>query len=159
MNTPNVRNSISSALTAMVDSDLTVAATNLLSVLGYRSERTLPGQSGDAGDFIQRFPAANPGTQSEQAFLDNAESVHVLFQYTASEIQAETQRMLFDATGFDTGNAQSFLFTAVQLRDNAYARGQYAAFTRELNKRFPDGCPVPHCYQRRLLGIRSPPAK
>ena len=137
MSTSSIRNAISAALRTMVDSDLTVAASNLLSACGYRSERTLPNQSGDADDFIQQFPAVNAGTQSEQALLDNAESVQLLFQFTGGEIQAETQRVLLDATGFDTGNARSFLFAAVQLRGDAYPRGQYAAFTRELNKRFP----------------------
>ena len=137
MSTASVRNAISAALAAMVDRDLTVAATGLLAACGYQSERTLPDQSGNASDFIQQFPASNAGTQSEQAFLGNAESVHVLFQFTSGEIQAETQRALFDASGFDTGNARSFLFAAVQLRGDAYPRGQYVAFTRELNKRFP----------------------
>ncbi|MCY4414722.1 MAG: Eco57I restriction-modification methylase domain-containing protein [Chloroflexi bacterium] len=137
MSTSSIRNAISAALRTMVDSDLTAAASNLLSACGYRSERTLPDQSGDADDFIQQFPAVNAGTQSEQAFVDNAESVQLLFQFTGGEIQAETQRALFDAAGFDTGNARSFLFAAVQLRGDAYPRGQYATFTRELNKRFP----------------------
>ena len=67
MSTSSVRNAISAALEAMTGNDLTAAATSLLSALGYRSERTLPGQSGDAGDFIRQFPAVNAGTQSERA--------------------------------------------------------------------------------------------
>ena len=66
--------------------------------------------------------------------MDNAQSVRILFQFTGSEIQAQTQRGLFDATNFDTGNARSFLFAAVELNGNSYPRGQYAVFTRELNK-------------------------
>ena len=134
MSTPNVRNTIAAALAASNGNDWPATATALLGALGYQSERTLPGQSGDAGDFIRQFPATNPGTQSEQAFLDNAQSVNVLFQFTSGEIQAETQQAMFDAAGFDTGNARSFLFAAVQLSGGAYPRGQYAAFTRELNK-------------------------
>ena len=60
--------------------------------------------------------------------------MHILFQFTGSEIQAQTQSALFDAAGFDTGNARSFLFAAVQLTGDAYPRGRYAAFTRELNQ-------------------------
>ncbi len=134
MSTPNVRNAIRAVLAAMADSDLTVAAANLLSALGYRSERTLPGQTGAPDEFIRRFPAANPGTQSEQEFLDSAQSIHVLFQFTGDEIRSQTQRALFDADGFDPGNARSFLFAAVQLAGDAYPRGRYAAFTRELNR-------------------------
>ncbi len=137
MSTPNVTNSIAAALANSNDNDWPTMTTALLFALGYRSERTLPGQTGNPSDFIRQFPAPNPGTQSEQALLDAAQSVHVLFQFTGSEIQAQTQRALFDATGFDTGNARSFLFAAVQLAGDAYPRGRYAAFTRELNKRFP----------------------
>ncbi len=137
MSATNVRNAICDALAAMVDRDLAAAAANLLAVCGYRSERTLPGQSGNAGDFTRRFPAANPGTQSEQVFLDNAKSVQVLFQFTSEEIQAGGRQSLPDAAGFDDSNARSFLFAAVQLRGSAYSRARYAAFTRELNRRFP----------------------
>ena len=137
MSTASVRNAIGAALAAMVDRDLTAAATGLLNACGYRSERVLPDQSGDAGEFIRQLPNANLDTQSAQAFLDNAQSMNVLFQFTGGEIQAETQRALFDAAGFDTGNARSFLFAVVQLRGDTYARGRYAAFTRELNKYLP----------------------
>ncbi len=137
MSTASVRNAIGAALAAMVDRDLTAAATGLLNACGYRSERMLPDQSGDAGEFIRQLPNASLSTQSARAFLDNAQSMNVLFQFTSGEIQAETQRALFDAAGFDTGNARSFLFAAVQLRGDAYARGRYAAFTRELNKYLP----------------------
>ena len=137
MTTTATTNPIRAALRSMAaadGADWPDAAADLLAALGYRSERTLAGQSGDAGDFIRQFPAANPGAQAERALLDAAQSVHILFQYTASEIQAQTQRALFDAAGFDTGNARSFLFAAVQLRGDAYPRGRYAAFTRELNR-------------------------
>ena len=137
MSTRSVKNAIEAALAEMTGSDLTAAATNLLSACGYRSERTLPDQSGNAGDFIRQLPDANLGTQAAQALLDNAQSMNVLFQFTSGEIRAETQRVMFDAADFDTGNARSFLFAAVQLCGNSYARGQYAAFTRELNKPLP----------------------
>ena len=116
--------------------DFADAATGLLGELGYRSDRTLPGQSGDAGALVRQFPATNPDTQTERDFLREARSVHILFQLTDAEIAASEQKALWDASGFDTGNAQSFLFAAVELRGDAYPRGRYAAFTRELNKRF-----------------------
>ena len=121
--------------------DFAAAAAGLLGELGYRSDRILPGQSGDAGAMVRQFPAANPDTQSERDFLREARSVHILFQLTDAEIDAVAQQSLFrtdglDAGGFDTGNAQSFLFAAVALRGDAYPRSRYAAFTRELNKRF-----------------------
>ena len=125
---------IRTALSAAATGDFPELATALLGALGYRSERTLAGQTGKPSDFLQQFPAQNPGAQSERFFLDNAQSVRILFQFTGSEIQAQTQQELFDAADFDSGNARSFLFAAVELNGDSYPRGQYAAFTRELNK-------------------------
>ena len=140
MNAPRERAAIAPALEAMADfaSDLPSAATRLLHALGYRSERMLPGQSGNASDFIKQFPTGNSRTtDSERVFCDNAQSVHVLFQLTSDEVAAEAQRSLFAATQFDPGQARSFLFASVQLVGDSgtYPRGRYADFTRELNKR------------------------
>ena len=139
MSTPNVREQlIAAALATGIDKDWPGAATALLDTLGYRSELTPLDQSGDVGDFVRKYPARRPDTRSEQEFLDHAESVQILFQFTGAEIQAETQQALFDTGSFDTGNAHSFLFAAVQLRPlrgRNYTRSQYADFTRELNKR------------------------
>ncbi len=127
-------NEIQSALAALPAGDVADAATDLLAALGYRSERTLPGQTGDVGDFIGNFPAANPGTQSEERFRQNVAAARILFQLTDSEISpAHPQN--FAAGAFDTGDNKSFVFAAVELNGQSYARGQYAAFTREINKR------------------------
>ena len=134
MSTQSTTTDIRTALSAAATGDFPELATALLGALGYRSERTLTGQTGKPTDFIQQFPAQNPGTQLERTFLENAQSVRILFQFTGSEVQAQTQQGLFDAVDFDTGNARSFLFAAVELNGNSYPRGQYAAFTRELNK-------------------------
>ena len=56
-------------------------------------------------------------------------------QFTDAEIASSEQLALFDAEVFNKGNAQSFLFVAVELRDASYPRGQYVSFTREINKR------------------------
>ena len=124
---------IEAALTAAGNgSDWPAAATALLGVLGYRSDLLLEDQSGDPGDFIDHFPADNPNTQSEQALREHARSVHILFQFTGEQIREATQPALFDA-----GNADGFLFAAVQLNGGTYPRGQYATLTRELNRHFP----------------------
>ena len=110
-------------------------AVHLLDVLGYRSERTLA-LAGDAADFIRQFPASNENTKTAQAFRDNVQSVRILFQVTNAEITV-VRRTRFNAGDFDRGNARSFLFAAVELNGASYPRGQYATFTREINKRFP----------------------
>ena len=138
MSTQNVRDLIAAALAAGIGQDWPDAATALLGALGYRSELTPLDQSGAVGDFVRMYPAPHSDTQSEQTFLEHAESVQILFQFTEAEIEAETQQALFDTISFDTGKARSFLFAAVQLRPlrgGHYTRSQYAEFTRELNKR------------------------
>ena len=119
--------------------DFAAGATELLAALGYRSELILGWQSGDAGDLFRQLPEPLvPGTQSEQDFVGEAQSVHILFQLTDAEIAAAVEspgQGRFDGGGFDGGNAESFLFAAVELRGDAYPRSQYAAFTREINKR------------------------
>ena len=42
---------------------------------------------------------------------------------------------LLESNSFDKGNITSFLFCAVELKDNNYSRTKYAEFTREINKR------------------------
>ena len=130
----DIKARIGDALTALPNAEFTGAAKHLLGVLGYESERTLD-LSGRVDDFISQFPAPNENTQTEQAFRDNVQSAHILFQVTDTEIAAHST--LFDTGDFDAGNARSFLFAAVELNGASYPRGQYATFTRELNKRFP----------------------
>ena len=135
MSTQNVADSIHSALSATVNSDYAASSRQLLAALGYLSDRVPADQRAAVQDFIAHYPAPNPGTDSEQRFVDSAQSVNILMQFTDAEIASATQRVLFDADAFSTGNAQSFLFIAVELRENAYPRGRYVEFTREINKR------------------------
>ena len=136
----SVKEDIRAVLSTVSDGDFQQAAVALLRSLGYHSERTLSGQTGDPADLIRslaELDSGGPGltgTQTERAFLDNAQSVRILFQFASSEIQAQAQPGMFDEAAFDMGIARSFLFAAVELNGDSYPRGQYAAFTRELNK-------------------------
>ena len=131
-----MKEDIQAALVGMPGNDFKAAAQDLLAVLGYRSERTLPGQSGAVADFIAQFPSARESTVTEQAFRDQVRSVRLVFQVTGDEIaSADQPRFGFEADSFDEGQHQSFMFFAVELKEATYARGQYAQFTREINKR------------------------
>ena len=128
---------IRNRLAATASGDFPTRVAELLAEMGYRSGRTLPGQSGDVADFLAQFPVENPDTQSEQAFRQNARSAHLLFQLTDAEIEiaASGQGTLLAPDAFAQGNLKSFLFVAVELENARYPRGGYAAFTREINKR------------------------
>ena len=86
MSAQSTTNDIRTALSAAAAGDFPELATAILGTLGYRSERTLTGQTGKPTDFIQQFPAQNPGTHSERTFLENAQSVRILFQFTGGEV-------------------------------------------------------------------------
>ena len=137
----SVKEDIRAVLSNIADGDFQQTAVALLHSLGYASERTLGGETGNPADLIRLLSEQTPGTpgltgtQSERAFLDNAQSARILFQFTSSEIGAQAQQELFNNSTFDTGNARSFIFAAVELKDDSYPRSRYAAFTRELNKR------------------------
>ena len=110
------------------NSNFKEAATKLLKQLGYRSKRVVE-LDGTLDQFIRTFPAYNLDTQSEQRFRQRVKSVHIVFQFTADEIHERGH------TEFDKEREDSFIFVAVELRPGQYARGQYAEFTREINKR------------------------
>ena len=128
------KETIKSVLSAISTGDFLEKSKDLLATIGYQSERTLE-LSGTVHDFLQEFPPLNPNTRTEQEFRKHAEAVKLVFQFTSDEITDDIQQSLFEADGFDKGNIKSFLFCAVELKDNTYARTKYAEFTREINKR------------------------
>ena len=128
---------VQTALRPLEGGNFSQWATRLLAALGYHSERTVPDQSGAVSEFLERFPPKNPDTKTEKEFQDAAASVHILFQVTEDELaEGSGESKLFTDGTFHTGNTKSFLFTAVELKGDGYARGHYATFTREINKRF-----------------------
>ena len=132
-------NRIEDALETMPADDFMTAMQNLLNALGYESTRRMP-LSGDVDAFLDALsPPPSPNTQSEETFRCNAASAHIIFQLTDEEIVAGAsgQQRLFATGDFDEGNIKSFLFVAVELTGTNYSRGEYALFTREINKRLP----------------------
>ena len=108
------------------------AAKQLLGALGYQSRR-IPSGDGDTDNFLKRYPAPNPDTKSERDLRQCAKSLRALFQITDTEIRHDGKPLFGE---YEKGNNESFLFVAAELRDTDYARGRYASFTREVNKRF-----------------------
>lgn len=133
--TDNPRGILKSVLAAMPDSEFLEGTKGILEALGYQSERTQE-LSGSVDDFIREFPAPNQNTKTEKEFRVQTHAVRLIFQVTSDEIAASTQPTIgIDSATFDKGQRQSFIFFAVELKKATYARGQYARFTREINKR------------------------
>ena len=123
------KNTIKAALAAIPTGDFLEKSKELLATIGYRSELTHE-LSGTVHDFFEEFPPLNPNTKTEQEFHKHAKSAQIIFQFTKDEITDEDT-----SKSFNKGNNQSFLFCAVELKDNNYSRTKYAEFTREINKR------------------------
>ena len=140
---------IESALAKIPASDFLKTTKDLLAVLGYRSQRTL-NLSGNVDDFIQMLPARTQDTETEGEFRVAVESVKPVFQVTGDEINASDQGTLFESPAFDEGKAKSFMFFTVKLKGKDYARGKYAQFTREINKRIVMPVVVLFCVENRL---------
>ena len=118
-------------------------ATEILRALGYSSERTLE-TSGAPTEF---FRAARSNTQARAQILDDAEKIHILFQYTDEEVRTARVQQLLDIaeSEFDVQESDGFLFTVVDLRKRgtrsggrigSYSRTDYARMTREVNRAF-----------------------
>ena len=135
MTTENMTTEIRAALSDLPQDDPIAGARRLLETLGYHSDRTQE-LTGPVSDFIEAFPAPTP-TLAEKDFRQEVASVHIVFQITNTEISesANAQGRLFTASSFNEGDSKSFVFIAVELKDRTYPRGDYAKFTREINKR------------------------
>ena len=126
---------ITTALAAITTGDFLDNTKGLLATLGYKSDKTVD-LFGSVDEFINEYDAPNPNTKTEQEFHQHVKSVQFIFQFTTDEIEDDPQQTkLFESTAFDKGNYQSFIFCAVELKENDYSRTKYAEFTREINKR------------------------
>ena len=80
--------------------------------------------------------------------------MRIIFQVTSDEIASADQQTL-GFEDFDVGQQQSFLFFAVELKGASYTRGQYAQFTREINKRLSQA-QRSFCSARPIIGSPCP---
>ncbi len=111
-------------------------ATRLLGALGYRSRRTA--DAGSVAEFLERLDSAKPDrplTDRQRALFEPWRAVEIVFQLTDAEIGG--QPGLFDAIGgFERGRIESFLFLAVDLKEDAYTRTHLAEIVRAVNARY-----------------------
>jgi len=121
---------IKATLNRMAGSALATSAKELLATLGYKSERILPGQTGNPHELIGDLP----DTQAKQEFVEQAQTTHLIFQITDSEL---SQASLFVEDKVDKGQLQSYVFIAITLKGEDYSRTSLARMTRLLNKQFP----------------------
>ena len=127
----SAKQAIQSAVHGFSSGNLSADATKLFNVLGYRSNLTLELSGNGKDDFLEAFDV--DGTfRRDKAVFDEWTGIRLLFQLTADHIRQ--QDGLFTNQSLDRQNISSYLFFAVELRGESYARGKLAQITREINK-------------------------
>jgi adenine-specific DNA-methyltransferase len=126
------RHEISEALKSFSNTPLRQASTEFLKKLGYASSRTLPTDSVE--DFCRQFDAAGL-LDHPSALKSDWKSIDLLFQLTDEDISVQDD--LFDAGEVQPSLLKSYLFFAVELTGDHYARGKLTALARQINRLFP----------------------
>ena len=119
-------------------------AYQLLKTLGYESNRRGL-ETFTAEEFVDfqnkhsNRPENAPPTQSEIRFLEDVESVRILFQMGDDDVEFAAENSEYPSPNprlFDPLE-KSVFFAAVELKRDIYKRGEYADFTRQIDKRLP----------------------
>jgi adenine-specific DNA-methyltransferase len=126
------RETIASALRDFQKQRIWKAATEFLKNLGYESSRTLPTESVE--DFCRQFDAAGL-LEHPSALKKDWKSIDLLFQLTDEDISV--QDALVDAGEVQPSLLKSYLFFAIELTGDHYARGKLTALARQINRLFP----------------------
>jgi hypothetical protein len=128
---------LKSALACFINEPTRDAATGLLLVLGYHSDRTLRFGDSSPKSFLEfiKASAAKSVFDKEKALCADWKTADFLFQLTDQELSRRSS--LFRETEFSTGLLQSYLFFAIELAGGNFARGKLTGIARQLNRVFP----------------------
>ncbi|MGB4346556.1 MAG: hypothetical protein WBJ21_09190, partial [Burkholderiaceae bacterium] len=129
------------ALETFRDQELVVASRNLLNALGYSSEKSVDfGTTAETllGNIEQFNPVLGPIDRTKvqaQRWMECS----FLFQLTDDEIPslARTQIALQGQAEVAKNRIESFVFLAIELKEDHWSRSELANIVRELNRRFP----------------------
>ncbi|MBT7700433.1 MAG: hypothetical protein HN700_09070 [Verrucomicrobia bacterium] len=131
----DIRGEIETSLAAFGSGSLKTASIGLLNTLGYQSDKVLE-MDGSPDAFLAQFDSdLERPFNKEKALFTDWKSVDFLFQLSDEELAG--QASLFETNQVDTGLLRSYLFFAVELSGNNYARGKLTAIARQINRLFP----------------------
>lgn len=106
-------------------------ALELFRVLGYDSDKRLELFPNTPDHFLETFESYQ-ALNKQRAFFDEWKTIDLLFQLTGEEISEQSR--LFNTNQIDNTIMESYLFFAMELKGDQYARGKLAQITREINK-------------------------
>ena len=131
------RASIKEALNGLATAPILSASRKVFEALGYRSERRPSLPDSKPSTFLQNFNGQQ-SFNTERGMFESWKSADFLCQVTDEEIQLarKNQPELLTDEKIEKGNARSFAFLSISLKENAYTRTQYSGITREINRMF-----------------------
>ncbi len=136
-----LRTRLEDALKSTATGDLRTSALELLSMLGYASNKTLdwPTQPLAFARELESLLGGSHHLNAETACLADWQSVAFLFQLTNDELPMLTagQTSFFSDTGVQPYQIESFIFLAIDLKSGNWSRTRLARITREVNRLFP----------------------
>lgn len=138
MSDGDVRQAVVAAFGDVAASPLAAGARSLLAALGYGSDRIIALAPNSSEHFLATYAAGRP-FRSDHALVDHWTTIDPLFQLTAEDITRTAQTQLaFEAKGkWNHAIIESYLFFAIELKQETYTRTQLAELTREINRLFP----------------------
>lgn len=128
----DIKKKIEQSISDFAKNNLYDASKFLLSSLGYSSDKTLKLSPNNYSGFSQAFDTTKNSFSKEKACVNDWEKVEIIFQLGDDDLSS--QSALFNTKRFDNKIIKSFLFIAIQLKNNAYNRSALAKITREVNK-------------------------
>jgi len=134
---PDLRESIQSALAVVETAPLRESANRLLSTLGYSSDRTLKLANSNPKAFLDFIRSQAPNSQfsESKALFESWKSADLLFQLTDDELASS--QSLFHETDIKPGLLRSYVFFAIELTGEGFARGKLTGIARQINRVFP----------------------
>ena len=128
---------IKTGLQSFKSKSLRDASLALLKSLGYQSGKTITVPKSSPEAFLKLLDENNPDVtiNKDKACFDDWEKADFLFQLTDEELAKEV--VSIEAGAASTHLLQSYLFFAIQLNQQNYARGKLIAIARQLNRVFP----------------------
>ncbi len=134
---PDLRSTIQIALNVFEQKPLKESSLGLLAVLGYKSDRTLNLGSSKPKAFVEFLNANSGGNQINEtkALVSDWKSADLLFQLTDNELSG--QRALFYEYEVSPSLLKSYVFFAIELTGDNYARGKLTDIARQINRVFP----------------------
>src|SRR5690554_4471021 len=126
----DLRHPIRIALQSFATMPLHEAATNLLKVLGYSSDRRLDLGDSSPETFVSFINESAPHSEFDEvkAMVAEWKAVHLLFQLTDQELIPG----LFRDTKVKVGLLRSYVFIAIDLVDGPYPRGRLTGIARQI---------------------------